>query len=126
MSKINNRDRKAALALAMATGGTVKAWADANAVPHRTAYSWSKCPEVLHQVDAVRRQMVDQAVGRLCEHALAAADRIARLLNDANSEAVQLQAARAVLADLMAVSNYVALNGRVAELERRAADAKPQ
>lgn len=126
MSKINNQDRKAALALAMATGATVKDWADANAVPHRTAYSWAKSPEVLHQVADIRRQIVDQAVGKLCQYANAAADRIALLADQAESESVQLQAARAVLTDLMAISNYAALNGRMAELERRVVDAKPQ
>lgn len=126
MSKINNRDRKAALALAMATGGAVKQWANANAVPPRTAYSWAKSPDVLAQVEANRREIIDQVVGRLCQNANNAADRIAKLVNDANSEAVQLQAARAILADLMAISNYAALNGRVAELERRIAHVQPQ
>ena len=125
MSKINNRDRKAALALAMATGSTVKAWADANGVPHRTAYSWASSPEVTHQVEAIRRQFIDQAVGRLCEHANAAADKIALLADKAESETVQLQAARAVLTDLMAISNYAALSGRMAQIERRLADAQP-
>jgi hypothetical protein len=126
MSRINNQDRKAALALAMATGAAVKDWALANAVPERTAYSWAKCPEVLHQVADYRRQIVDQAVGKLCQHANAAVDKIALLADGAASEAVQLNAARAVLNDLMAISNYAALNGRLAELERRLADAQPQ
>jgi hypothetical protein len=126
MSRINNSDRKAALALAMATGATVKQWADDNAVPHRTAYSWAKCPEVIDQVEQIRRQFIDQAVGKLCQYANAAADKIALLADQAESEAVQLGAARAVLNDLMAISNYAALNGRMAQLERRLADAKPQ
>jgi hypothetical protein len=124
MSKINNQNRKAALALAMAGGGTVAAWARDHQVPERTARTWSNSPEVLDQVEAIRRQVLDRAIGRLCDHAIAAADQIARLAQDANSEAVRLQAARAVLADLMTVSNYAALEGRLAEVERRIAHAR--
>ena len=41
MSKRNNQILKADLALAMAGGSTVKAWADANGVADRTARTWS-------------------------------------------------------------------------------------
>jgi hypothetical protein len=118
-NKRNNQNQKSNLALAMAGGSTVSAWAEANAVPERTAYTWSRSPEVLDQVQAIRRLAVDRAVGRLSENAIAAADAIARLAREAQSESVQLQAARAVLADLMTVSNYAALEQRLAEVERR-------
>jgi hypothetical protein len=126
MSKRNNQIQKANLALAMAGGSTVKAWADAHGVPDRTARTWSNSPEVLEQVEAIRREIVHCTIGRLCNHATAAADEIARLVSEATSEAVRLQAARAVLAELMAVSSYAALEGRMAEVERRIAHARPQ
>ena len=126
MSRIHNQNRKADLALALAAGGTVKAWADAHGVPERTARTWSHSPEVLDQVAAIRRAVLDRAIGRLSDHAIAAADQIAALARDAASEAVKLQAARAVLADLMAVSNYAALEDRLADVERRIAHARPQ
>jgi hypothetical protein len=119
MSKRNNQIQKANLALAMAGGSTVKAWADANGVADRTARTWSKSPEVLEQVEAIRREVLDRTIGRLSDNAAAAADEIARLFREASSEAVRLQAARAVLAELMVVSSYAALEGRMAEVERR-------
>jgi hypothetical protein len=125
MSKRNNQSQKAALALAMAAGSTVKAWADAHGVPDRTARTWSNSPEVLDQVQAIRREVLHCAIGRLSDHATAAVDAIVRLVQQAASEAVRLQAARAVLADLMAVSHYAALDGRLAEVERRIAHARP-
>jgi hypothetical protein len=125
MSRIHNQNRKAALALALAGGGTVATWARENQVPERTARTWSNSPEVLEQVDAIRRQALDRAIGRLSDHAVAAADQIARLARDATSEAVRLQAARAVLADLMTVASYAAIEGRLAEVERRIAQARP-
>ena len=80
--------------------------------------AWSQAPEVVEQVEAMRRQVVHQTVGQLCGKATAAVAEIARLMTDGNSESVRLQAARAVLADLMAISSFAALNGRMAELER--------
>jgi hypothetical protein len=126
MSKRNNQIQKADLALAMAGGSTVKAWADANGIPDRTARTWSNSPEVRDQVEAIRREILHCTVGRLCNHATAAADEIARLAAEATSEAVRLGAARAVLAELMAVSGYAALEGRMAELEGRIAHARTQ
>ena len=123
MNLRNNRDQKAALALALATGRTVKAWATAHDVPGRTAYSWARSPEVKKRVRRIRRRALDRAVGRLSRHAAAAADRIAKLADAAQSEAVQLQAARAVLADLMHVANYADLDDRIAALERARQEA---
>jgi hypothetical protein len=119
----NNRDQKADLALALATGSTVRAWAKARNVPERTAYKWARSPEVKKQVRRIRRRAIDRAVGRLSRHAAAAADQIARLAKAAESESVQLQAARAVLADLMHVANYAELEDRIAQLERARKEA---
>jgi transposase-like protein len=125
MSKRNNQNQKAALALAMAGGGTVAAWAREHQVAERTARTWSNSTEVLDQVESIRREVLDRAIGRLSDNAIAAADEIARLVKEAASEAVRLQAARAVLAELMTVSNYAALDGRLADIERRIAHAQP-
>jgi hypothetical protein len=126
MSRRNNQDQKAALALAMASGRAVVDWARENHVPERTAYTWSRSRDVLDQVAAIRRAAIDGAVGQLSANALAAARAITALVEKATSEAVKLQAARAVLADLMAVSDYAALEGRLAEVERRVRHALPE
>jgi hypothetical protein len=120
----NNRDQKAALALAIATGRTVKAWAKEHDVAERTAYTWARSPEVRKQVHRIRRRAIDRAVGRLSRHAAAAADQIARLSKEALSEAVRFQAARAVLADLMSVSNYAAFDDRLTKIEKRIAQTQ--
>jgi hypothetical protein len=103
----------------MAGGQPVSAWAKENGVPKRTAHTWSRSPEVLDLVESIRRRALDRAVGRPSRNATAAADQIARLARKAVSEAIRLHAARAVLADLMTVSEYAELEGRLAELERR-------
>lgn len=119
MSLRNNDDRKAGLALAIASGGTVAAWARNHDVPTRTAYTWSRSPEVRRQVARIRRRAIDRAIGQLTRHATAAANQIARLARESDSDAVKLQASRAVLADLMAVANYATLERRLAALEGR-------
>ncbi len=106
------------LALAMASGQKVAAWARENQVAARTARTWSRSPEVREQVDRIRSRVIDRVVGRLSKNATAAADEIARLAKKATSEAVRLQASRAVLAEMMTVASYPALHGRMAELER--------
>jgi hypothetical protein len=126
MSKRNNENHKANLAMAMAAGTAVPDWARENDVHRRTAYTWSRSPEVLDQVKLIRSQVLDRTAGRLSDNATAAADKIAKLAREAASESVQLQAARAVLTELMTVSNYLALERRLDELERRVAHAQPQ
>jgi hypothetical protein len=123
MNLRHNRDQKADLALAIATGRTVKAWATAHDVPVRTAYTWARSPEVRRRVRRIRRRAIDRAVGRLSRHAAAAAGRIAKLARDAQSEAIRLQAARAVLADLMQVTDYADLDDRITALERARKEA---
>jgi hypothetical protein len=122
MSKINNQYRKGELALALAGGTTVKAWAESNGVAERTAYAWARSREVLDQVDAIRRTVFEQAIGQLSNHVTEAAAEIARLAKEADSESVRLSAARAVLAELMSVSSYAALDRRMVDIERRLKD----
>ncbi len=125
MSRRNNENQKAVLALAIAGGRTVAAWAEQNGVPERTARIWSRSPEVLAQVESIRREVFDRAIGRLSRNATDAADQIARLAAEAKSESVRLQAARAVLGDLMNLTDYAALEGRVAALERKFQQPSP-
>src|SRR5262245_23331315 len=74
MSKRNNQIQKANLALAMAAGSTVRAWADANGVAERTARTWSHSQEVLDQVEAIPREIVHCTIGRLSDNATRAFD----------------------------------------------------
>ena len=122
MSKRNNQSQQTRLALAIAGGRTVAAWARDNGVAERTAYTWSRSPRVLRLVGKIRRRAIDRAIGRLSCHATRAAAEIVRLFQEAASEAVRLQAARAVLADLMTVSDYAALEDRLADVERQLRD----
>lgn len=119
MSKRNTKPTKGNLALWLAGGGTVAAWARRSQTPERTARRWSRLPEVLHQVEEIRRKATDRAIGELTRGATAVARRMRHLAHKAESEAVQLAACRAVLADLATLTDQQQLARQLDELERR-------
>lgn len=119
MSRIHNENRKADLAMAMVAGTSVIDWATRNGITERTAYRWARSPEVAEQVEIIRRESLEQAVNQLSRRATDAAGVITQLAREAASESVRLQAARAVLSELMALSGFAALERRMAEIERR-------
>lgn len=110
----------AALALALASGRSLTAWARENQTPARTARRWAALPEVRDQVERIRRKAVDRAIGKLTRHATRAAAVLAELAEARETPpAVRLSAARAVLQELLSVREHNELADRVAELERK-------
>src|SRR4051794_32601868 len=85
MEKDIRRHKKIHLALAIAGGESITAWAQENGVPERTAFYWAKDPKVRREVDACRRRALNQAIGRLTGMATNAVDGIAHLANAADS-----------------------------------------
>jgi hypothetical protein len=113
-----SRSRKTDLALAIASGTSVTAWARGNHVPRRTAYRWSGEPKVPAAVESYRRRAVDRAIGRMARRVTRATDGIAKLAKGAESESVKLTALRAILSDMMAVSQFAGLEQRITENEK--------
>jgi hypothetical protein len=112
-------DLKSQLALLIARGKTITAWASQNEVPLPTAYRWSRDPKVRGEVQEWRRYVLDLAIGRMARLSLKATDGIAKLGAGAESESVQLRAWRAILADQMAVSKFSDLEYRMAVIEEQ-------
>jgi hypothetical protein len=108
-------DKKTSLALAIARGQSIAAWAKKNEVPRCTAFRWASDPKVRRAVEASRRP----AIGRLASFALKAVDAIVTLAKEAEAESVQLMAWRAILADQMAVTKFSDLEYRMAEIEEQ-------
>jgi len=119
------RSRKTELALAIANGMSVTAWARANEVPKRTAYRWAREPEVRAAVESYRRRAVDRPIGRMARRVTWATDGIAKLAKDAESESVSLTALRAILSDMMAVSQFAGLEQRITEIEEQLREPTP-
>jgi hypothetical protein len=119
MEKEVRRLKEIHLALAIAEGESIAAWARQNGVPERTAQRWAQDRNVRREVDACRRRALNQAIGRLTGMAMNAVDGILTLAKEADSESVQLRAWRGVLADLMSVSKFSVLEYRMTELEEQ-------
>ncbi|MFI5455396.1 MAG: hypothetical protein ACHRXM_08080 [Isosphaerales bacterium] len=114
-----NPDQQYQFAVAMADGQRVSVWARKNGVPRRACYHWRKTKEYKSTVEEVRRRTVDRALGHFARSLTKAADRIALLATEADSESVRLQAARAVLKEFMAVRERVDLEEQMVDIERR-------
>jgi hypothetical protein len=109
--------QKAQLALIVAHGESVAAWARQNGVPASTAYSWTADPDFRRQVQLWRRRALDRAMGVLAANTGLAVQSIAKLGETAESESVRLAANRAVLRDQFALGNYSELEYRLTALE---------
>ena len=59
-----SQSQKTKLAVAMAQGMSVTAWAHKNNVPRRTAFRWASEPNIRMSVESSRRRALDRAVGR--------------------------------------------------------------
>ena len=101
----------------LAAGHFRRQVARANNVCKMTAYRWAKEPEVREMVESYRRRVIDQAIGRLAKRNVSAAEGIAKLASDAESESVRLSACRAILADTIAVSRHWIIDAKVAVIE---------
>jgi hypothetical protein len=110
--------KKSELALVIARGGSITAWAKKNELARRTAFYWAQEPKVREEVEEFRRQSFDQALGRINRRATKAADGIFKLAGFADSEAVQLRAWRALLTEQMAIARFSTLDRRMLELEQ--------
>ena len=59
MDKEVRRHKKINLALPIAEGEPIIAWAQENGVPERTAFRWAQDPKVRREVEACRRRVVN-------------------------------------------------------------------
>jgi hypothetical protein len=129
MEKEVRRHKKINLAVAIAEGESIGAWAQHNEVPKRTAFRWARDPKVRREVEACRRRALNQAIGRLTGMAMNAVEGIVALAKEADPESVQLLAWRAILADQIAVSKFSDLEYRMTEIEeqlgKRAGHTRP-
>ena len=62
-SKNLANSNKLQLAVALAQGSSISAWARANDVAKETARRWAREPEVRAEIEAFRRRAIDRAVG---------------------------------------------------------------
>jgi hypothetical protein len=108
--------QKDALALAVARGRTPTAAAKALGIAERSARRWAADPEFRRLVLALHNQILARAAGRLATLSTKAVRTLGKLL-DSQDEEVRYKAARAILADAVAVMEPVRAIERAAILE---------
>jgi hypothetical protein len=79
MEKEVRRLKKINLALAVAEGESITAWAHRNGVPLITAFRWSQDPKVRREVEAWRRRALDPGAPGLASLSSKAAYGITKL-----------------------------------------------
>jgi hypothetical protein len=131
MGRQRNNPLVSKLALAVAAGKTVTAWATENNVLPRTARNWARLPEFRQMVSAIRQKAIDRVTGKLSRHALKAVDQIAKLAKSGENDSVKLNAAKTIVTMLIEVETHAmttrAMNDlatRLDNLER--SDATPK
>ena len=107
------------LAMHMATGGSVAAFARDQGIPRRTAYAWTKDAGFQAKVADYRARIIDKLVGSLAKLGRSAVKGIGVLATTAENESVRLAACRAVLNDLINVGNFQQNARQFAEMEAR-------
>jgi len=107
------------LALAIAHGQSINAWALQNQVPKTTAYRWANDPDVRRQVKDSRRRRLDRASGSMAGRCMRAVRRIIKLGESAETESVQLRAQRAILLDRVNVPKHGNLEYRISRIEAK-------
>ena len=125
MAGSGRRSADEALALALATGQTLRGGAEAAGIAERTATRrWAE-PAFRRRVAQLRGDMVQRALGRMADGMAEAADKLRALLG-AQSESVQLGAARALLELGAKLRESVELEERLAALEAAAERRGPK
>lgn len=112
-----------ALLAALAGGQTIRDAAAAARVSERTVYRRLDDPDFCRQIAAARDELLARSVGRLADATGAAVAKLVTLL-EAESESVQLAAARAILEHSVRLREAAELAARMTELERKL-NAKP-
>lgn len=110
------RDKNAVL-LALAQGHSTDAAGRAGGVSGRTVRRWlADDADFRAKVGALRRELLDQTVGGLADAAVEAVATLRAML-EADSEAVRVRAARAILTAVITVRESVDIEERLAALE---------
>jgi len=122
MTTGDRKTAEATLLAALAGGSTVQEAARAAGVSEATAYRRLREPAFCQALAAARADLIKRATGKLAAACAAAAATLARLLQ-ADSESVQLGAARSIMELAVRMRETEELEARVAALEAQHAAA---
>jgi len=105
------------LAVAVASGHSIRAAADVAKCAQQTAYNLSSSQNFRQRVAELRSEMTTLAVGKLSDAASQAVDTLRELLNPANDPSIRLNASKAILAALPSMTEFGELRSRIDAIE---------
>src|SRR5437879_5891418 len=120
MADFGRRKGDSALLVALAVGHTVREAAQLAGIAERTATRRTADAEFRRRVAELRGEMVSQALGRLADASVEAAETLRSLLGG-NSESARLGAAKAILELGNKLRENVELEQRLTALEQQLA-----
>jgi hypothetical protein len=113
----HDRGKLDKLAAWVAAGRSIAAFAKHNEISTSTCYSWTKRDDFKARVARIRQRMLDRIGGTLTSKGLAAVESMVKLSKGADSDAVKLAAAKAILDKMVDVMNQVEFDRRLKALE---------
>ncbi len=105
------------LALAVASGLTIKSAAEQTGNSERNAYRLSASDEFRRRVNEIRSEVAAATVGTLTTAASMAAATLIELLDESQEPSIRLQASKAVLAAVGPISELGELRARLDAIE---------
>lgn len=118
-AKPRNASKAAQLALAVASGETVKLASERLGIAERTARGWSASEWFRAEVRELRNQLVSETVGKLTEASTAAVGVLAKEMREGDSSAARISAARTILDKTVSLTEIHDLAERLRQLEER-------
>lgn len=115
-----------ALLLALVKGATVRSAAEQAGLSEATAFRRLRNPEFVAELNRVRGELWNAALGKLTEASGKAVDRLVMLVDEGDTHAVRLSAAVRVLEIGIKLRGSVEITTRLDRLERDAAGQKYQ
>src|SRR4051812_26418315 len=122
MAKKRNDALMEALALNLATGGKVEAFAKQHAIGLRTAYEWARLPACKALVHRHRKDINDRILGHHAALAQAGTAKIAKLLRETENEVLAFQIAKDVRDTYRSMLDRDEFDRRLTALEGKNAD----
>jgi hypothetical protein len=104
---------------------SVRDWCQANSASERTAYKWSSSTEFKQRVAELRQAAFDGAIGKMTTMLDEAVEKLATLIKSGErKDIVKLQAARGLIADLVAMREIVSRDQEIADLRAEVENLK--
>lgn len=112
-----NKSKYDAVVMAVATGVSIIEWCRQTKTCRSTVTTWQRDPKFDRDVAAIRRQMLNEAVGKFTGAVGKVADGMIELAESAASEPTKLSAMRSVLEHLVQMTEFSEVKKRLDSLE---------